>query len=563
MAVIQAFNAGGLLVQIDNPNIPHEQFNVGLPTVDQGYAIGVDGAAVRQSQQPITLATREISVYRVPTYEADIYHRIWLIPPTVNFGYVPSATSREVVLWNAHRIPRDLDSIEGADDEGLELSPDDAPSTYLPDEYRTYTIAASPDGPPVIEASYTFTFESGGEIRVLLVVGTRVVGWTFEPNWLEPVIERPAWLTDVQVKRDGSEQRRQLRGGPRVDWEFTIDASGDRRRLLENLLQHSGGRIFALPVWPDLRILADAAVIGATSLAIDAAGADYRVGGNGVLLGPTGDFEAFEIEAIEAESISLVAPLEKAWPAGTRVFPTYAAYMLEGRGFGRATREYVRGLARFRTVDEVLADELEETTLYRGAPVMIDEPNWRDAPEIDYARNEGTVDFEVGRWFRFDHAEISLPELRVLWSALDREAAVYLHAFLWARRGRQRHLWVPTWANDLRVVNYDDDGAVLDVAYCGLVDFGAAEVHRRDVRIELVDGTVLYRRITQVQTQIEGQVERATLDSALGQELEPGDFARISWLMLLRLDQDAVELTWHNPSVVETVLTFKGPRNDV
>lgn len=563
MAAILAFDVGAIGVQIDNPNIPHEQFNVGPPTIDQGIKIFEADAGANVSQQPITLATREIEAFIAPTYELDFYHRIWIIPATLNFGYVPSPQVREFHLWNAHRVSKQLDSIDDADATGLTLEADTPPVTYLPFEYRAYELEASPIGPPRIEATYAFTFKSGAEVLVLSVVGLRVVGWTFEPNWIEPVLERAAWLTDVQVSRDGNEQRRQLRGGPRVSYEFVFDVEGDARRLLENVLAGAGGRVFALPVWPDLRHLVSVAAATSTSIDVgDTSGTDFRADGLAVLLGPANTFEAVEVESIDAGVLTLKAPLENTWPAGTRVYPARASYMREGRGFAQSTRNYARGLARFETIEEVTRPELDEQTTYRGYPVMTHEPNWRVAPEIDYARKLGEIDYGPGAPFVFDHAGVPLPELRLLWTALDRAQANNLRAFLWARRGRQKALWVPTWADDLRIVGYENAVGLLDVAHCGIVDNVANITHRKDLRLELVDGTVLYRRITQAQ-EISSSTERLTLDTPLGQDLEAADFARVSWLMLLRLDQDAVEIAWHTPEIAETVLSLKGPNNVV
>lgn len=562
MAAILAFHADGLLAQIDNPNIPHEQFNVGPPTVDQGYSLEHRPAPLNVPNLPVPIASRAIQAFRVLDFEHDFYYRIWLIPPEINFGYVPSPTSRQVVVWNAHRVPKELDSIAPAGDAGVSIDPDDSPSVYLPDEYRAYTVAASPSGPPNIAASFTFTFESGDEIRTLQVSGTRIVGWLFEANWAEPIVERAAWLTDVQVKRDGSEQRRQLRGGARLQYEFLVDARDDARRLLENTVHAFGGRLFSLPIWPDVRVTTAQLPIGSTSIDLgdDLAGTDFHIGGLGVLLIDAERFEAFTVEAIAGGVITLAAPLEQEWPAGTRVYPARAAYMLDdGRAYARLTRNYIRGLFRFETVDEATLAELQDETTYRDHPVLEHEPNWRAGPEIDYQRNMGTVDYQTAVPFRFDQAGTSLPAMRVSWSALDRPSVDYMRAWIWSRRGRQKAVWVPTWADDLRVLQ--NEGTVIVVANAGLVDTGVPHVHRRDLRIQLRDGTVHYRRIVSVQAVTAG--ESITLDADFGENLPAEAFERVSWMMLMRLDQDTIEIAWHTPAIAETVITLKGPRNDV
>jgi hypothetical protein len=561
MVAIAAFHVGAIGVQVDNPNVNPEQFNTALPTPELGRPIDGGNASLRISGQPITLSAHSVVVFHVQSFEDDFYDRIWRIPESLDFGYVPSLSTRSVKFWNAwYSQSVTLTSIDALDDEGLTLDADTPPQVFLPSEQRTYSVDATPDGPPNIDATYTFNF---GSVPVpLSVTGVRIVPWTYEPNWIEPVLERPSWLTDVQTHHDGSEQRRQLRGGARVEWQFTYDVDGDRRRLIENEIFAFGSRIWAVPVFTDEQQLGAPLAIGAQSIPVAAAGMDYHVGGLGMLLLSDGTAEAFQVDAIGSDSIDLKSQLELAWPANSKVFPARACYLLDPRGYSRFTREYVRGIARFQTAEEVDAEELIEAT-YRGRPVLTDEPNWLDAPTIDFAHKIGRVDYNVGRAFVFDHAGIALPAIRVLWTALDRAESEFLHQFIWARRGRQKSLWVPTWSADLRVLAYDNSTAHLDVAFCGLVDLAAASVHRKDLRIQLTDGSVLYRRITSVATVVEGVSERAFLDQSLGQVLTSEQFDRLSWLILMRLDQDTVEIAWSTQGTAQTVLSFKGPKHAV
>lgn len=562
MAAISAFHVGAIGVQIDNPNVDHNQFNNALPTVDLGYSTGAARfSGLRIVNQPITPHSREISVFKIPSYERDFYHRIWLIPKTINFSFVPSPIERTFHVWNAHRVGKVLDTLTAENDEGLTLTPDEGSSPYLPDELREYTLEATPDGPPQIEATYTFDFE--GEQAVLSVLGIRVVGWTVQPNWIGPVTERAHWLTDLQASYNGTEQRRQLKEGPRVEWEFTFDVDVDERRLLDNTMFAFGGRIFALPIWTDLRFLEAPLSIGAETITVDTTGTDFHDGGLGVLLGPGSSFEAFPIDSLSSSGLILSSPLEQAWPAGTRLFPARASHMLEPRGFGNLTANYARGIGRFRTVEECTRDEIAEDT-YRDRPVLTVEPNWRAAPEIDHSRLMELIDYGTGRDAAFDQSDQAFPILRVLWTALDRSASDELHNFIWCRRGRQKSVWIPTFANDLQAIEYEDATRLLTVRFCGLVNIAAGNVHRKDVRIQLADGTVFHRRLGTLSTVSAGISERAQLDVALGTgNLEAAAIRRISWLMLTRLDHDAIEIAWHTPAVAEAVLTFKGPKHDV
>jgi hypothetical protein len=58
--------------------------------------------------------------------------------------------------------------------------------------------------------------------------------------------------------------------------------------------------------------------------------------------------------------------------------------------------------------------------------------------------------------------------------------------------------------------------------------FGAEQVNRPDIAIEVLDGTKFYRRVTG--SSASGDEETLQLDSALGQAVAPGAVRSIGWL---------------------------------
>jgi hypothetical protein len=103
----------------------------------------------------------------------------------------------------------------------------------------------------------------------------------------------------------------------------------------------------------------------------------------------------------------------------------------------------------------------------------------------------------------------------------------------------------------------------LDVANIGYSRFGKAQPGRRDIRLELWDGRVFLRRLTGV-TELDADAERLALDAALGVSVTPAQVARISWLVLCRLDSDSIEIHHETDSegVASSALVFRGVRDD-
>jgi hypothetical protein len=488
------------------------------------------------------------------------YNRIHVTPLTLALGNLISSQVREISLFSTYFVDRTLNDVTLGNGDGLVLTePAATPLTLAPWQELIYELAISTDGPPTIDA--TILFDTDVIDITVEITGVRIVAWHFAPNWVDPVRESLTWLTDVQRAESGAEQRFSLREGPRQGWSFTFDCAGRLRRTLESELFAWGSRIWVLPIWPDIVEIAAPLTAGATSIPLTTAIRDYHVGGLGLLLSGDGlSYESFEVDTVAADSITLARPLLNSWPVGTACYPARQARLTGTQGLGRFTTDLATGSADFETVEQITVTYTAES-LYRGLPVLEHEPNWRDQPGLAYRRQLDVLDNLTGALLVQDRSGLAEPAQTMLWSAFDRTEIAALRKFLWARRGRWRGIWVPTFASDLKLVDTIAPSAVnIDVENVGLTQFVAADVGRQDIRIELVDGTIYYRRVSAFAL-VDADTERMTLSTALGATITPAAVRRISWMMFARLDDDLVEIEWVSASVAEATVTLTGPRN--
>lgn len=491
----------------------------------------------------------------------DWYNRIHVEPLNLDMGNILSEAERTISLWNAYFVARTLVSVTPSADSGLTLElPAEPPIQLAPLEQMLVTLQVSTEGPATIDAHYIFEFDV--DEFDLHVVGVRIVAWPWEVNWISPLIERLEWATDVETSYDGHEQRLQLRGAPRGEWEFTFDVRDDQRRVFENVIFGWGARVWALPIWTDVELLEAPLVAGSTSIPMSrTAGRDYRTDGLGVIIGPDGEYEAIGVASVSADSITLQDPTLATWPIGSRVYPARPARLLDPRSTRRLHRNYARGIARFRSTDEIERDALSET-LYRDLPVMERELNWRDAPDVEYTRKLETIDYSTGKTDVIDQSQLAIPVHRFIFTGMTRDDCDYLRAWLYARIGRCKGVWMPTWADDLKLYSAVASTATqMDVEACGLTHFAGSNPHRTDIRIELKSGDVYYRRVSDPSQPTEVN-ERLVLNAPFGVTITPDDVERISWLHFVRLDSDSVELTWHNQNFMEAMIALRGPRHD-
>jgi hypothetical protein len=265
---------------------------------------------------------------------------------------------------------------------------------------------------------------------------------------------------------------------------------------------------------------------------------------------------------VDPDAVNLQAPIIATWPIGSKVYPARSARLLDPRATQRFYRNYARGVARFESIEEITHDALDET-LYRDLPVMEREMNWREGPELDYARKLEVSDFRLGAIVVTDESELAIAQPRFVFTCMNREDCDYLREWIYARKGRCRGIWLPTWCDDLKLTNLVATSSLnIDVEACGLVHFAESEPGRRDIRVQLKNGNVYYRRVTDPSAPNE-LTERLVLNAVFPEQFEPEDVERISWMHYVRLDADSIELTWATPTQLEAVLPFKGPRNEL
>ncbi len=386
--------------------------------------------------------------------------------------------------------------------------------------------------------------------------------WPYQPNG--PVLERLEWLTDVLESSSGVEQRIAQRRYPRRFFEFDVLLDGAMARTAENLIAGNQDGEWYLPVWMDAERLAATLNAGATSVPAGGSVRDYAAGNLLLLMGNTGaSNEGVTVSASGASAVTLSTPTAATWPAGSTVAPLRTARLFPSLSMARFTGASLYGRLRWQCVDTTDWTAASSETLYRSYPVMTHRTNWDQDPTREYARSLAVVDSGKGtpRWFEIAATPVAVQNHR--WLCDGRAEIDTLRQWLFARRGRLACFWLPSWGRDLEVqATIGASDTTIDVEACGYTTYIAQAIGRRDIRIELTDGTVYYRRIT-ASAEIDADTERLTISSALGASVSPASIYAVSFMHLARLDADAVEIAWHRWDVAEAVFATRGIRNDL
>ena len=369
------------------------------------------------------------------------------------------------------------------------------------------------------------------------------VPWTVPPDWTRPVRERLAWMTDVQKSSQLTVRKRALRPDvPRRGFAFEVGAWDVERDLIDACAFDMGGRLWALPIWPDVQVLRQGVGVGSDAIACRTAGFDFAPGGLAMLwLGPR-QWELVDVEAVLANGLALADVTAEAWPPGARLYPVRNARLatppVERRRNDPLPRRESTWQLQFDIDEACTWPAAAWSTMYRGFPVL---DAGDDAPiaSSEYSREllvedgDGTGPTDV-----VDLAGLStrLQDLRVVLDGRVEQAQ--FRGVLYALQGRYRTVWLPSGAPDLQLVT-PPAGNTLTMAWAGVRVFGRLQSNRRDICIRLHDGTRLYRR---VQSVVEGpSTEVFTVDEAVP-AIAPSKVHSISWMSAAQLASDTIEI---------------------
>lgn len=366
--------------------------------------------------------------------------------------------------------------------------------------------------------------------------------WPVPPDWSKSVTESLAFGTDVMVANATAvSQHYSYRSIPRRVFGFDVLANSQARRTAENLLSGWGGA-WRLPIWPDVQWLSASLSSGATSIACDTAGFDFVDGGKALLYADVNDWQVVTIDTVAGDHLGLVDALAAGTTPGTRLYPLRLAHVRGGAEEALANDNLGRRSLAFDIAEACTWPVLTGVTQYLGHDVLDVRPDESDDPTASVDRLLQTVDYDTALPVVHDLAGVGLRAQQTSWKLFGRAQHTWFRSLLYTRVGRQVPLWLPSLAADLQLADAIAGGsAVLPAEWCGYTLYGLGQHNRKDLRIELTDGTVFYRRITAAAE--DGGTENLTLNASLDAgSIAPERVRAISFMALSTLASDETEI---------------------
>lgn len=372
------------------------------------------------------------------------------------------------------------------------------------------------------------------------LAGDRV--WTLPPDWSGGVSESLGWLSDVQrASANAVSVHRGLRAYPRRGFSFNVFTEGADRQAADMLLAgHSG--TWMLPIWPDVQWLQATLSAGATEIPCATAGFDFVEGGKALLHRSLNDFEVVEIDGIASDHLAFSGATSSAFGVGCRLYPLRKAQVRGSSGERLFSSAVGRRQMQF-AIDEPCAwPALAAPATYLEHLVLDVRPDESVDPSNGVQRLTQQVDYGTSTPWVNDLSQFGMRGQESHWRLYGREQHSWFRSLLYTLDGRRVPIWIPSWTESLApVAAVAGGGTSLEVRWCGYTLFGLGKANRRDLRIELTDGSVFYRRATAAVEA--GATEILTLDASLDvASILPERIREVSLMAMCTLDSDTVEI---------------------
>lgn len=433
---------------------------------------------------------------------------------------------------------------------GLIASVGDAPATRI----SRFAVEYSDNGVDwIVSREFQTDPDWGrGETRVFALpsADASLPVFSFRPNRREPLSENLSFLTDVLRGARGAEQRRSLRPTPRRAFETDYLLTGRERTFWDLFSSRLSGGELLVPLYWEVVTVSTPLLIGNTDrISFDTSYREWRTmaGDYAMLAGATAlDFELVQIADVDATGIDLAEPVKRPWPKGTKLYPLRRGVLDGASEPSHKSAGVATVTARLRvTVENPWTPAADDSPIYEGLPVFLEEPNWVDDLTVEYGREIATLDPGTGLPFQVDTLGRALVGQAHRWFLTGRQRLARFRDLIYRHRGRAGSFWLPTFKADLKLVA--DIGAAatqITVENVGYLYTGGPTSGREYIAIKHDGGTIL-RKVLSVIPGTTSATERVNLDAAVGLDLSVGQVRRISFADVARFDSDEFEIVHH------------------
>jgi hypothetical protein len=500
----------------------------------------------------------------IPCTDQEFAGDITIWPYTIDMGLVLTAQVYTLGVWNLTGRAQYMVNWLVVGIDGVALTNlEGYPIWYGPTQYREYRLDVAVQGQAEINGTITVNF-TGFAGLVTTITGLRLITFSFEPNWREPVIESLEWLTDVLTSHSGKEQRIALRTNPRraIKYLYTLDYQ-NKVSNFESYLWGWQHRVFAVPVWTDWIRPTTLIPTGAMTINVVTSLRDFANTRLAIIWRDFLNYEVVEIQSLTASTLVLAKATIYNWEITDRIIPVRLARLDKTISIDRPTSNIAEASVTF-TMEPITATDTTRlgTSIwqqYQGLDVLNVPVNSTEKVSEEYTREMVVFDNKKGSWNTLTLSDGPTAVRPYSWLLKTRQEIMNFLAFLEVHKGKQVPFWMPTWSKDIELMqnisSSDTTILIKKINYTKMID---VHPNRRDLAFYPTNSSLIpiVKRITSC-VEVTGGNELLTIDTSFGVAKLITDFRAISFLTLGRFDQDNFELTWRSDSIMEVSTSIR------
>ena len=497
----------------------------------------------------------------------------------------------KVKVWNSHYTSVPLPSVEAINTQSLEMF-NEITTPFQPFETRDYLIRLTDYRQKDFDAQYRLHFANATRPDVITLTGRRIDVCPFHPDMHQPISDRKEWKTDVLTNYDGTEQRVMLRKIPRRHLKFNTFVPMNLQPLYQNLFYGLGGRPLAVPIWVEPMTLTKRINTGDQTFEVSTVDSDLAIGSLVILMSTDLVYQVARISSLTSTSITIETKAHRDWPKkSSTLYPLGTGTLSQSPTLSRFDPATAQGVLDFNLTGHInLTPAVDANPVYQGLPVLEDILNWDGNVQASFERKASKIDNETGSLMA--EIEGKAPTKSQTFRRFLNSASKIrtFQKWLSARGGKLKPFWLPSGARDLELAR--DIGANDDFIVVKRTDYStfvAQGVGGRDIRIQLTDGTIVYRRITaslalnsvEEQLTLQGLVQWQQYPYSsqsvfgyfidgqwgglwwVGQAVPISKVALISFMAPVRLEEDYVDVQHHGKDFATAEFNLKGIIYDV
>lgn len=344
------------------------------------------------------------------------------------------------------------------------------------------------------------------------------------------------WLTVISTTYSGREQRMARRDTPRYSYQFTKTITDDDdRREAYNLIRDSLGSTIMLPMFHQMAALTAPSAMGTSEVYFDVSETDVRVGEYAALFNPfTETFLQVLVSSVDTFGVVLNDTLDQAVGEGWFIMPTIEASLPDGLGPSMTAilgsmSVNLSSMSKRGLTDSPGSPSLVST--FDGYPVLQYRPIAPRELGEEFDRNLEVIDNATGLPAIETDWDNSFFSGSREWLIEDPETFLWWRQFVELVRGRCRSFLLPTFRDDLPMIDTPVSPNQLITSNGRYVDYWTFETYKR-IMIEASDGNH-YRKVSAV-TALGTNEILLTLD----QDLPAGEIQKVGYLNLVRFNTD-------------------------